>query len=531
VCVPGQQPAAVSSPAEALAAVQSGLAYLAAAEMADWPADALAACLRTLGRAESAHLAARSRAMSAFNARGGFEDDGQPTVRTWLRWQTEITTGAAGGAVGWMRRLAVHPRAGAALGAGQVSASFARLICDWTELLPPHLRDEADEILLAAAAGGATQADLAMLAQQMHERSAPPDGDGPDGDGPGGDDGFRDRRVWLDIHFRGAGKLNGDLTPECAAALTAVLDSLGKKAGPEDDRTASQRRHDALEEACRRLVGAGLPDTAGQPTQVQLHVTLDQLRDLPGAAGLERSWAAARAAGDGTPGWVYDRAAAEGYTCDAQLIPVVTGHLNPAALDAATDRYLAGFRRPDCPCGACTCSPGPGLPRSSGPQHPGSRPGGPPPLSPRTRRRLQNTLLAYAADILSGPAGLAAFLRTGLLAADFPATASLPLDTGTPTATVPPHLRRLVILRDRHCAFPGCRQSPARCQVHHLIPRAKGGVTALHNLALLCAFHHLIAVHRWGWTLALNPDGTTTASSPDGKRTYHSHGPPQETAA
>lgn len=62
-------------------------------------------------------------------------------------------------------------------------------------------------------------------------------------------------------------------------------------------------------------------------------MTLDQLRDLPGAAAAERSWAAARAARDGTPGWVYSRAAAEAYACDAQLIPVVTGHLDPAALD------------------------------------------------------------------------------------------------------------------------------------------------------------------------------------------------------
>ena len=43
----------------------------------------------------------------------------------------------------------------------------------------------------------------------------------------------------------------GDLTAECAAALTAMLDALGKKAGPEDTRTTSQRHHDALEEAWR----------------------------------------------------------------------------------------------------------------------------------------------------------------------------------------------------------------------------------------------------------------------------------------
>ena len=40
----------------------------------------------------------------------------------------------------------------------------------------------------------------------------------------------------------------------------------------------------------------------------------------------------------------------------------------------------------------------------------------------------------------------------------------------------------------------------------------------------------LIAIHRWGWTLTLNPDTTTTATSPDGTRTLHSHGPPAEAA-
>jgi len=45
-------------------------------------------------------------------------------------------------------------------------------------------------------------------------------------------------------------------------------------------------------------------------------------------------------------------------------------------------------------------------------------------------------------------------------------------------------------------------------------------------LILLCSFHHLIAVHTWGFTISLNPDGTTTMNSPDGNRVYHSHSPP-----
>ena len=111
------------------------------------------------------------------------------------------------------------------------------------------------------------------------------DGAAPDRDG---DDGFARRSLRLDTHFQGAGKLDGSLTAECAAAVAAVLESLGKKAGPEDDRTAAQRRHDALEEACRRLIAAGcLPEVAGQAVQVQLHLTLDQLRKMPGGSVAE----------------------------------------------------------------------------------------------------------------------------------------------------------------------------------------------------------------------------------------------------
>ena len=87
-----------------------------------------------------------------------------------------------------------------------------------------------------------------------------------------------------------------------------------------------------------------------------------------------------------------------------------------------------------------------------------------------------------------------------------------------------------MIARDRCCRFPGCRQRPAACQAHHLKPRSHGGATSLSNLILLCAFHHLTAIHRWGWHLALHPDGTTTAISPDKQRiltaTDHPPAPP-----
>jgi HNH endonuclease len=73
--------------------------------------------------------------------------------------------------------------------------------------------------------------------------------------------------------------------------------------------------------------------------------------------------------------------------------------------------------------------------------------------------------------------------------------------------------------------LPRLPAGPSVCQIHHLIPWAKGGPTTLGNLALFCRYHHIIVIHRWGWAITCHPNGTTTATSPDG-RTLHSHGPP-----
>jgi len=42
---------------------------------------------------------------------------------------------------------------------------------------------------------------------------------------------------------------------------------------------------------------------------------------------------------------------------------------------------------------------------------------------------------------------------------------------------------------------------------------------------VLLRFHHQVVIHRWGWTLVLNPDGTT-AWNPGKTKVLHSHGPP-----
>ncbi|NYJ00350.1 hypothetical protein HNR19_001048 [Nocardioides thalensis] len=58
---------------------------------------------------------------------------------------------------------------------------------------------------------------------------------------------------------------------------------------------------------------------------------------------------------------------------------------------------------------------------------------------------------------------------------------------------------RQVLLRDQTCIFPGCGRPAEACDLDHVIPHAKGGVTCPCNLAPVCRGHHRVKTHH-GWT-------------------------------
>jgi Domain of unknown function (DUF222) len=529
-----------ASAAEAMDMVLAGLSYMAAADPTALAAQAQAECLQAFERADAMSTAARARVLGAFTAGQGYSEDADYSPAAWLIHRTKVTRGAARAHLGWARRVLAHPRVAAALAEGTVlTESMAKIICGWTGRLPRDCQDDADGILTAAAREGLGQADLAGLAAEIYARSLPAPGPGDAEDDP--DAAFEDRQVRVETTFAGAGVISGDLTPECAAVVTAVLESLSAPAGAEDTRTREQRYHDALEEAMRRLVASGLlPERAGQPVKMWAHVSLAELRAMGDGSALEIEWvtemrirwAARRAqAADGTgsdgAAWL-DGDAARAAACDASITPVVTGDVNPGVLDDLVRLCieLAGHG-PHC---APHHGPDPADPDLSPASQPASADSSEPPtglaqLSTMSREAIQQAIIGKVADLLSGPGGLASFLRTRQLGARL-AGPSLPLDIGY-SSTIPPGIRNAVILRDRRCRWPGgCNQPAAACQVHHVKHKAHGGPTSLAGCVLLCSFHHQIVIHRWGWTLVLNPDGTTTAWNPDRTKVLHSHGPP-----
>ena len=337
--------------------------------------------------------------------------------------------------------------------------------------------------------------------------------------------------------------LTGELSPECASVVGTVLDALSAPAGAEDDRSQAQRYHDALHEALQRLVAAGLlPGRAGQPVKAWVHMSLADLMVLEGSSALLEEWTsrvraqwaghrAQASAGGGDGGAWLDGDAAAAVACDAAMAPIVTGEVNPAALEdlvrlcVQLDRLRHRPRTGPDDTGPDADGDGDGADGASGGDGTGGGQDTPGADTARAWEALERAVIGKAVDLLSGPGGLASFLRRRQLGARL-AGPSLPLDIGY-SETIPAGIRNAVILRDQHCQWAGrCNQPASACQVHHVRHKANGGKTSTRDCVLLCWFHHQVVIHRWGWTLVLNPDGTTTAWNPDKTKVLHSHGPP-----
>ena len=273
----------------------------------------------------------------------------------------------------------------------------------------------------------------------------------------------------------------------------------------------------------RRLAASDLlPQRAGQPVRAWVHMSLAELLAMEGSSALQQEWTArvraqwaAHRAGASVDGgesgaWLEGEAAAA-VACDAAMAPYVTGNVNPAVLEDLVRLcvQLDHLRR-----GADRDSSG-----SDGEQP------APAPDTTRAWEALEQAVIGTAVDLLSGPGGLASFLRRRQLGARL-AGPSLPLDIGY-AETVPAGIRNAVILRDRRCRWAGgCSQPASACEVHHITHKADGGKTSTKDCLLLCSYHHQVMIHRQGWTLVLNPDGTTTAWNKDKTKILHSHGPP-----
>ena len=133
--------------------LKSAMGYLATADATAMAAQTQAQCLQALEQVNSIGTAARASILAAFTSGQGYCADANYSPRAWLINRTRVTKGAAVGVHGVGPAGGGAPQVAAALAAGEMSESYARTICEWTDRLPEDCRPAADAILLVGGEG------------------------------------------------------------------------------------------------------------------------------------------------------------------------------------------------------------------------------------------------------------------------------------------------------------------------------------------------------------------------------------------
>jgi hypothetical protein len=367
-----------------------------------------------------------SRRVGAFDARGLPEGDACRTAASWLRAFGRLSGPAAGAQVKRARVLRALPELAAAAASGEVSVEHVNQVVRLADRVGAA-HAAAAESALVAVASVASPERLATACQRVVVHVD------PDGDQPDAHIDFQRRAITLSP-FDGMVLVRGQLDPEGGAALATALDALMLPSGPDDSRSAAQRRADALAELARGALREGrTPTVGGVRPQIAVLLTSQALTGRRAAAI------------DGLP-----------------AAPEAT----------ALAHVAAGTDAPKLPAG-----PGP-TPTDE--------------LADTSPAHLE--WVGEIADLTAQRIACDADVWRVVLD---PAT-SQPVNVGRAYRLVPHWIRKALHARDRGCRFPGCNAPVAWTDAHHLLPWAHGGATDVDNLILLCRYHHgIVHEGRW----------------------------------
>jgi hypothetical protein len=523
-----------------VAAAAAVLRDLVGEDLTDQPDAALLDRLRELQQLRCVVDAAMVAATGAAHRQGAAGYDGAISTKAWLRGRLRLGSREASVLVEAGRGLPELPRFAALFAAGRTSLAHVTHAVWLARRVGPELADRA-EAALVEHAERLSPVDLQQVAKRIAEHLKP----AAEKDTPPED---RKRNVYLSKTFDGLWALRGDLTPEAGALLQTAVNAATPRPTPGDDRTAAERRHDALADIARlALDAAQLPVVAGEQPHLSVLVRERDLRThhirpdpATDQAPVDADPTETDPAGANTDPDAVDLTAdpADPADLNAADLNTTEAEAETATATATADQPLTvadilAATQPDQPE-----EPGePGEPAASRDHHPA-------PASPATIRHTppstssgnKRLLLADRAspetdqlddfDPCAPPGGTtdwgdilpSATLRR--LACDAAINrvvlgpGDVPLSAGRRLRLPTPAMRRVLVARDRGCRFPLCDRPPAWTQAHHIRSWIDGGPTDLGNLILLCGHHHR-RVHEDGWQLHLH--GTTvTATRPDG---------------
>jgi Domain of unknown function (DUF222) len=241
---------------------------------------ALGPRLKTLRGAINRLEAEVARTVEVFDRTNTYEADGSLSAASWLRHRCNLSYSTASNQVQFARRLPELPQARAAFASGEISSAHVSLIARAADQVGIEPVREQEEVLVEAA----RQLDPRMFRQvTVHLRNCVD----PDGALKDANDAHERRGVWLSETMDGVFVLNGTLDPEGGAILRAALAAVEGKPVAGDQRTARQRRADAMVDLGRHRLDVGdLPTTGCQRPHLIITADLESLAGKPAGAGL-----------------------------------------------------------------------------------------------------------------------------------------------------------------------------------------------------------------------------------------------------
>ena len=262
-----------------MSSLRSALDELRGDDLGDTPIGHLADELVELREVAEALEAEWIRRLAAFDADQGWVVDGSLSLSAWLRARCRMTAAAAADRSRLARSLRTMPLTERAFAEGDLTASHVRALAPAADAHPEAFaRDE--QVLVEGAStisAGDTRRLVDYWRQNLDHDAALDDVE----------EVHRRRRLSISRTWEGMVRLDGDLDPESGeAVLTAIgalVDESVKSGDPNDHRTPTQRRADALTELCHQFLDSGRAAVSGgERPHINVLIDLETLESRTG---------------------------------------------------------------------------------------------------------------------------------------------------------------------------------------------------------------------------------------------------------
>jgi len=211
--------------------------------------------------------------------------NGNITPASWIARTCKMSVTSAFDRLRVGEQLESMPKVAAALASGEIGYQSASQLSRLREKLGDKrdLFNEEEMLGFARAFSVRELRELCEVAWHVVD---------PDGFFKEAEENYAWRRLHISQLVDGMYVLDGLLDPVTGASLRTAVDTLAKRKGPEDERTAAQRRHDAVGELVHHAMDQGtLPRRSGVKPHINLTTTIEGLKNEVGAppADLELS--------------------------------------------------------------------------------------------------------------------------------------------------------------------------------------------------------------------------------------------------